>query len=115
VIAVPRQPGDDRTALMALDEDGTVLGECETFLPSDDQRALWSFFDQYSHSHGSWLTSGDDEFFVISGRHGADRISPSFGSSAGNRILLWRPGRAEPLLDLCPGEIAIPQPPPVVL
>lgn len=115
VIAVPRQPGDDRTALVALGADGTVLAECETFLPSDDQRAYWSFFDQYSQSHSSWLVDGDEEYFVVSGRHGTDRVSPSFGTSAGNRILLWRAERSDPLIDLCSGEIAIPAPPSVVL
>jgi hypothetical protein len=110
VLAVPRQPGDDRTALVAIDETGGVLAECETFLPSDDQRALWAFFDQYALSHSSWLTMGDDELFVVSGRPGTDRVSPTLGASAGNRILAWRPARSEPLVDICAGEIAIPAP-----
>jgi len=110
VLAVPRQPSDDRTALVAIGPDGTVLAECETFLPSDDQRAVWAFFDQYSHSHGSWLVDGDDEYYAFSGRHGTDRVSPSWGNSMGNRILLWRPLRGEPLLDVGPGELVVPAP-----
>lgn len=109
VLAVPRQPGDDRTALVAISETGVPYAESETFLPSDSQRALWSFFDQFHHSHPSWLTVDGEERFIVSGRPGTDRVSPTLGASAGNRVLLWRPRRGEPLMDLCAGEIAVPQ------
>jgi hypothetical protein len=95
VLVVPTQTGDGRYALYALDAGGGLLAATDGFLPSDESRAAFAFFDQYLQSHCAW--SPDGSVIGIAGRLASDSVSSSLGDIAGPFALLWEPRPGVPL------------------
>lgn len=104
VTIVPAQTGDGRYCLQLRDADGRFVSATEPFLPSVDTRTQLGFFDQYGLSHRPWAPDGSA--FAVAGRVLSDSLSASFADDVGDDVLLWQPGRGQPLERLGRGELA---------
>ncbi|MCK9520792.1 MAG: hypothetical protein M0R74_17485, partial [Dehalococcoidia bacterium] len=103
-LLIPSQLGDGRYSIQVRDRSGHLAAASEPFLPSQDLRMLFGFWDQYALSHHLWSPDGSQ--LAITGRLPTDGVSSSFSDPAGSYVLLWNPQRHQPLEPLTPGELA---------
>ena len=111
IVVVPTQMGDGRYALNSVSPEGQPLAATEGFVPSDESRAAFGFFDQYLQSHCAW--SPDGRYFGLAGRCAADGISGSLGDPSGPFALLWEPAARSALQLIGPASF-VSFPPPLV-
>lgn len=103
-LLVPSHLGDGRYTLQVRSRDGKFVAASEPFLPAQDLRAMFAFWDQYALSHPLWAPDGS--VLAVTGRLPTDGVSASFGDPVGNYVYIWRPERGQPMQRLTPGELA---------
>ncbi len=107
-LVAPTQSGDGRYAIQVITPDGRYAGATEGFIPSQDMRTYFGFFDQYSQSHSLW--SADSTRMVVAGRLVSDTVHTSFGDGAGDFVMTWDAAPGHPLEPVAPGDLGFYRP-----